>query len=46
MRNKWVGSVKAAGSEVQNVKQSSQRGEMAGFNPATLTRRPEYELVA
>lgn len=46
MGNKWVGtvgSIKAAGSAVENVKQ--QMG-VAGFHPATLTRRPEYVLVA
>lgn len=49
MGNKWVGtvgSIKAAGRTEGNVKQSSQQGETAGFNPATLTLRPEYVPVA
>lgn len=49
MGNKWVGtvgSIKAAGRAVENVKQSSQQMGVAGFNPATLTLRPEYVLVA
>lgn len=49
MGNKWVGtvgSIKAAGSAGENVKQPNQQMGVAGFNPATLTPRPEYVLVA
>lgn len=40
------GSIKAASSEAENVKQSNQQGEIAGFNPATLPLRSEYVSVA
>ena len=49
MRNKWVGTVgniKAAGSAVENAKESDQQGEIAGFNPTILILRPENVLAA
>lgn len=41
-----MGSIKATGIEVENVKHVYQQGEIAGFNPATLTLRPECVLAA
>lgn len=41
-----MGSVKAAGREVEDVQRVQPAGGIAGLNLATLTLKPKYVLAA